>query len=193
MPKQEQLNDNRIKNLLSLSADWPEGLKILLNKCASNSSVVESAKMALWNAFIWRNHEAVNILIAAGCEISGDMWETAVMDWDKEVVHDLIDRIANISSKRRLRSIEIDNLFHTWGISVDIANHLYRAGFQNVDYKAAANAGRGHTPGTQLWRHSEALLGLISFRWFDLFENMKFLHWLEIGRASCRERVSPYV
>ena len=172
---QPLLDDHDISGIIAMSANWPDGLQLLLSSCIGDS-LKEHAWLIFQFAFIWKNYEAVDILLAAGCKISRLVWEFDIINWDEETIQNLIDRITNISSRHYLDNATPEDLFHASGISVDTAKYLYDSGIWNIDYETNFS-NENRAPATPLWRHAESLSGLIVWHW-DPLRAIKLLHWL---------------
>jgi hypothetical protein len=75
--------------------------------------------------------------------MSYEMCELVVQCWDIEMVQGLIDRIAIASSTFSFQGSRLDNPFHTWLRSMDIATRIFRAGLCNVDTETDTDARGG--------------------------------------------------
>lgn len=166
-----------IGGMLALSADWPDGLHLLLRNYPGGFSVGKYAQNALQCAVDWRNHECVDILFAAGAKITYLLWKEAVRLYNSEVVQDVIDLIAEELFQSRSQDFKLETLFHPYDLSVDTAMRLYRAGFHEVDVEIDANdIGGADGLCTPLWRHSKAILSCWRSRTKNL-EMIKLLRW----------------
>jgi hypothetical protein len=191
LERRPNLEDKNFKqSLLCAAVSWPAGLQLLLQHISSAPGATRRLPSPLDTAIWLGNLESIEILLRYSFNLTPQIWKRVVDSGNISMIRMIIGELERrFQSSPSLRigymrattrfdntSKTFDTLYHTDGLTCELADCLYEAGFVKID---AVPVGVSYYGGTALlWQcHNIPFAS-------NLFEKLRLIDWFILKGAS---------
>jgi hypothetical protein len=178
-------------SLLCAAVSWPAGLQLLLQHILSAHYAISDLSGPIDPAIWLRNLESIEILLRYKVAITGQTWMFAVESRNISIIRMIVGELGRrfqsysglrIGYMRTITGFEetlgiSGTLYHQYGLTCEMADCLYEAGFVNVDATQTHVDGFN---GTALLYHCS----LLPWNFFTNTDKLELIDWFILKGAS---------